>query len=218
MKEIGLFEILGPVMIGPSSSHTAGAVRLGNIAAMIFNRQIKKVDFYLHGSFAKTHKGHGTDLALVAGILGFSTDDKRIISSFELAKEEGIEFSFAEKDLGYVHPNTVKLVFNDSFSVTASSIGGGRVEIIDIDGTQVLLSGDYPTLVIQYEDKMGMIERVSGLMVGTGVNIATMKVTRSRTKATMVIELDGQINPETYALLKTLDFDYIASVGAVEER
>ncbi|NLY73075.1 MAG: L-serine ammonia-lyase, iron-sulfur-dependent, subunit beta, partial [Tissierellia bacterium] len=168
MKEIGLFEILGPVMIGPSSSHTAGAVRLANISAMIFNRKIKKVDFYLHGSFAKTHKGHGTDLALVAGVMGFSTFDKRIIDSFDIAKKEGIDFSFQERDLGYVHPNTVKLVFNDSFSVTASSIGGGRVEIIDIDGTQVLLSGDYPTLVIQYEDKLGMIEKVSGFMVGTG--------------------------------------------------
>lgn len=217
MKEIGLFEILGPVMIGPSSSHTAGAVRLANISAMIFNRKIKKVDFYLHGSFAKTHKGHGTDLALVAGVMGFSTFDKRIIDSFDIAKKEGIDFSFQERDLGYVHPNTVKLVFNDSFSVTASSIGGGRVEIIDIDGTQVLLSGDYPTLVIQYEDKLGMIEKVSGFMVGTGANIASMKVTRSRRKATMVLELDARIDRRTFEALEGLGLDYLASVGAVEE-
>lgn len=217
MKEIGLFEILGPVMIGPSSSHTAGAVRLANISAMIFNREIKKVDFYLHGSFAKTHRGHGTDLALVAGVMGFSTFDKRIIDSFEIAKQQGIDFSFHEKDLGYVHPNTAKLVFNDSFSVTASSIGGGRVEIIDIDGTQVLLNGDYPTLVIQYEDKLGMIEKVSGLMVGTGANIASMKVTRSRRKATMVLELDARIDRKTFEALEDLELDYLASVGAVEE-
>lgn len=217
MREVGLFEILGPVMIGPSSSHTAGAVRLGNIAAMIFQKQIHRADFYLHGSFAKTHRGHGTDLALVAGIMGFATDDKRIIDSFDLARKAGIAYSFKEKDLGYVHPNTVEIVFNDSFRVVGSSIGGGSVEIIDIDGTQVSISGDYPTLIMQYEDRIGVIEKISGLMVGTGANIASMKVTRQRRSATMVLELDGRIDRATLRKLEEINLLYLANVGAVEE-
>lgn len=218
MKEISLFDILGPVMIGPSSSHTAGAVRLGNIAAMIYQKRMQRVDFYLHGSFAKTHKGHGTDLALVAGVLGFATDDERIVDAFHLAKEAGIHFYFHERDLGYVHPNTVKILFDGKFSVTGSSLGGGRVEIIEISGTEVSLQGDYPTLVLQYEDQLGMIQKISALMLGTGANIATMKVTRQRRKATMVLELDAQIDPMTYESLKALGLDYLASVGAVEEK
>ncbi len=216
MKEIGLFEILGPVMIGPSSSHTAGAVRLGRIAAMIYQKKIHRAAFKLHGSFAKTHRGHGTDLALVAGILGFDTHDKRIVDSFDYARDQEIDFSFEEKDLGYVHPNTVEIVFNDEFSVSGSSIGGGRVEIIEIDGTPVSISGEYPTLVLQYEDRIGMIEKISGLMVGTGANIASMKVTRDRRRATMVLELDGRLPASTFKKLEELNLLYLASVGAVE--
>ncbi|HZK10399.1 MAG TPA: L-serine ammonia-lyase, iron-sulfur-dependent subunit beta [Clostridia bacterium] len=218
MKEVNLFDILGPVMIGPSSSHTAGAVRLGNIAAMIYNKKITRVDFYLHGSFANTYKGHGTDLALVAGILGLKTYDEKIVDAFSLADEEGLAFSFYRKDLGYVHPNTVRIVFDENFSVTASSLGGGRVEIIDINGTEVSLQGDYPTLVLQYEDKLGIIQEVSALIAATGVNIAAMKVTRQRKHATMVLELDGKINKETFESLKVLGLNYLASVGAVEEK
>lgn len=218
MKEISLFDILGPVMIGPSSSHTAGAVRLGNIASMIYQKKILRVDFYLHGSFAKTYKGHGTDLALVAGILGLTTYDEKIVQAFQLAQEAGLAFSFHELDLGYVHPNTVKIVFDGVFSVTASSLGGGRVEIIEINGTEVSLQGDYPTLVLQYEDQLGIIQKISSLIAGSGVNIATMKVTRQRKRATMVLELDGKIDLPTFYLLKSLNFSYMASVGAVEEK
>ncbi|NLY36388.1 MAG: L-serine ammonia-lyase, iron-sulfur-dependent, subunit beta [Tissierellia bacterium] len=218
MKEISLFDILGPVMIGPSSSHTAGALRLGNIAAMIYQEEAHQVDFYLHGSFAKTYRGHGTDLALVAGVLGLTTYDERIVGAFSLAEQAGIAFDFHEKDLGYVHPNTVKIVFDQSFSVTGSSLGGGRVEIIEINGTEVSLQGDYPTLVLQYEDQLGMIQKISALMAGTGVNIATMKVTRQRRLATMVLELDGKMDLSTFKSLESLDFYYLASVGAVEEK
>lgn len=222
MRELDVFDILGPVMIGPSSSHTAGAVRLGNVAALIYNRKPKKVDFYLHGSFAKTYRGHGTDLALVAGMLGFSPDDERIKDAFALAKEEGIEVHFHEADLGYVHPNTVKILFEDdkgSFYVIGSSLGGGTIKIIDINGAEVALHADYPTLVLQYPDKVGVINRISSIMATAGVNIASMKVTRRQKEATMVLELDGKMDQTTYNFLaSSMELNYLANVGAVEDR
>lgn len=221
MRELDVFDILGPVMIGPSSSHTAGAVRLGNVAAMIYNRRPKKVDFYLHGSFAKTYKGHGTDLALVAGILGYAPDDERIRDAFDHAKAQNIAIYFHEADLGYVHPNTVKIIFeddNEHFQVIGSSLGGGTIKIIDINGAEVALHADYPTLVLQYPDKLGIINRVSSIMATAGVNIASMKVTRRQKKATMILELDGQIDQTTYNFLaSSIELDYLTSVGAVEE-
>ena len=221
MRELDVYDILGPVMIGPSSSHTAGAVRLGNVAAMIYNRRPKKVDFYLHGSFAKTYRGHGTDSALVAGMLGFSPDDERIKDAFTLVKEKGIDIEFHEADLGYVHPNTVKIIFEDdkgAFQVIGSSLGGGTIEIIEINGAEVALHADYPTLVLQYPDKVGVINRISSIMATAGVNIASMKVTRRQKQATMILELDGKMDQTTYNFLaSSMELHYLANVGAVED-
>ncbi len=131
MKDYGIFDILGPVMIGPSSSHTAGATRLGKMAREIADNTFYKVTFYLHGSFAKTYKGHGTDRALVAGILGMEPSDERIRDSLNIAKEKGIQIEFIEKDLGYEHPNTVKIVFSyydkEDYYIVGSSIGGEEI-------------------------------------------------------------------------------------------
>ena len=145
MKNYGVFDILGPVMIGPSSSHTAGAARLGKIGQEIVDGNFYKVTFYLHGSFAKTYKGHGTNRALVAGVLGMDPSDERIKDSLNIAKEKGIDIEFVETDLGYEHPNTVKMIFHyknkDDYYIIGSSIGGGNILITNINGNKVEFSG-----------------------------------------------------------------------------
>ncbi|QCX34454.1 L-serine ammonia-lyase, iron-sulfur-dependent, subunit beta [Caloramator sp. E03] len=199
MKNVGVFDILGPVMIGPSSSHTAGAVRLGRAARCIMGEDFKKVNFYLHGSFAKTYKGHGTDRALVAGILGMDTDDERIRKSFDIAKERDIEINFIESDLGEVHPNTVKIEFinsNITSYIIGSSIGGGSIAVVNIDGEKVYFTGEYPTLLVKYKDKKGMISKISFAIALGDINIATLKVDRESKGeiATAVIETDNKVN------------------------
>ncbi|HHT19820.1 MAG TPA: L-serine ammonia-lyase, iron-sulfur-dependent, subunit beta [Tissierellia bacterium] len=222
MSELDIFDILGPIMIGPSSSHTAGAVRLGNMAALIYRRPIERINCLLHGSFAKTYRGHGTDLALVAGLLGMSPDDERLPEAFSLAEQAGLRVSFEEADLGYVHPNTVKFEIEGeagAMMIVGSSLGGATIEVIQINQTAVSLRGDYPTLILDYTDKPGMISRISSSIASAGVNIAAMKVTRNRQIATMVLELDGQIPRATLvALEKDPSFLSISDIGAVEEQ
>ena len=225
MKEYSIFDILGPVMIGPSSSHTAGAARLGRIAKEIAGDDFDKVTFYLHGSFAKTYKGHGTDKALVAGILGMEPSDDRIKHSFEIAKKNGIEVAFVEADLGYVHPNTAKIVFhrkNDvDFYITGSAIGGGSIIITNIDGNKVEFSGDLPTLLLKYIDKKGTISKVSTVLSKEGINIATMKVTREGKGkvATMILEADNKIDNSIIEKLKTVeDIIYIKTINPISKR
>lgn len=199
MKNYSVFDILGPVMIGPSSSHTAGAERLGLAAKHIAGDDFKAVTFYLHGSFAKTYKGHGTDRALIAGILGMKADDERIKNSFDIAKDAGIDIDFIEADLGDVHPNTVKIVIhkNDGtdVQVTGSSIGGGSISIINIDGDDMEFSGEYPIIIIKHIDKKGMISKISFALAMGGINIATLKVGREVRGeiATTVIETDNNV-------------------------
>ena len=197
MKDYGVFDILGPIMIGPSSSHTAGAARLGKIAKEIVGTEFSKVIFYLHGSFGKTFEGHGTDKALVAGILGMDPSDEALKDSFAIAKSQGIEYEFIEADLGYEHPNTVKIVFKfdsgEDIHLTGSSIGGGNILITDINGNRVEFSGDYPTMLIKYIDQKGVISRISSILSLNEINIATMKVVRESNIATMIVEADSTI-------------------------
>lgn len=197
MREYGVFDILGPIMIGPSSSHTAGAARLGKIAEVIAGGKILKVQFLLHGSFAKTYKGHGTDKALVAGILGMSPWDENLRNSIEIAKEKGIDIEFIEKDLGNVHPNTVKFIItkdNDEVSeIMGSSIGGGNVVINEVDKDKIEFTGIYPTILINHLDMPGMVARVSEILYRYKINIAFMRVYRKSIKgsgAAMVFEVD----------------------------
>ena len=156
MNNVGVFDILGPIMIGPSSSHTAGAARLGKVARAVAGDEVIDVTFYLHGSFAKTYKGHGTDRALVAGILGMEPSDKRLRNSLEIAKEIGLKFKFVETDLGDVHPNTVKFDMltksGERREVIGSSIGGGSIKITEVNGNRVEFTGEYPTLIMSQKD------------------------------------------------------------------
>lgn len=197
-KFYGLFDVIGPIMIGPSSSHTAGACRLGRMAKIIYAKDIKKVIFHLHGSFKNTYQGHGTDKALVAGILGYDTDDERIKKSLEIAKERGIDFSFVPIDLVFAHPNTVKIEFiddqNNSFYVIGSSIGGGAIEITNINGVEVKFGGVYNTIIIKYNDRYGMIAQVTSILAENKINIGSIVMNREGSIATAILEIDGDID------------------------
>lgn len=221
MKDYGVFDILGPIMIGPSSSHTAGAARLGKIAKEIVGIEFNKVVFYLHGSFAKTFEGHGTDKALVAGILGMDPSDELLSESFEIAKSKGVEYKFVEADLGYQHPNTVKIVFkfdeNQDIYITGSSIGGGNILITDINGNHVEFTGDYPTTLIKYVDQKGVISRISAILSHNEINIATMKVVRESNIATMIVETDSNIDEKIiYAIEELEEILYIKGINPIK--
>ncbi|MEG0308243.1 MAG: L-serine ammonia-lyase, iron-sulfur-dependent subunit beta [Clostridium sp.] len=211
MKSYSAFDIMGPIMIGPSSSHTAGAARLAKLAAKIAEDNVKEVRFLLHGSFAKTYRGHGTDRALVAGILGMDPWDYELKNSFEVAKVSGLKYTFEEADLGDVHPNTVKFVMKDSngneTTVTGSSIGGGNIVIFELDGQSIRFTGEYPTLIITHLDVPGMIYRVSNLLFNENINIASMNVYRKSkgSDASTVVETDGVVNHEVIEKLRRIE-------------
>ncbi len=197
-----IFDILGPVMVGPSSSHTAGAVRIGLIARQLFGKQPDKATVYLHGSFAATGKGHGTDRALIAGLLGMQPDDLRIPDSFDIAKEMGMDFVIGPKDLRDAHPNTARILMEGqdgkSLEIEACSIGGGRIRMKKLDGMDVNFSGETNTLIVRNQDQPGCITDVSTALSFCGINIATMQVFRAKRGgiAVMVVETD-QVVPES---------------------
>ena len=211
MANIGIFDVLGPIMIGPSSSHTAGAARLGKIARTIVNKPIKDVTFLLHGSFKETYKGHGTDRALVAGILGMMPDDARLRDSLSIAEKEGLEVHFLPADLGQVHPNTVKILMTDcddiNWEVLGSSIGGGLVEIYEINGNKVKITGEYPTIITCHDDIPGTVSKVSTLFYDNDINIAHMTLVRSQKgkDATMTFEVDNNVSEELIAAIKAVE-------------
>ncbi|MHA1730278.1 MAG: L-serine ammonia-lyase, iron-sulfur-dependent subunit beta [Promethearchaeota archaeon] len=172
MKYDSLFDVVGHIMVGPSSSHTMGANRIGYFAQKIFGKQPKFAKIWLHGSFAETYRGHGTDKAIIGGLLGFSPDDERLRLSFRLAKEQNLGFSFKKKDLGLnYHPNSVLLeLFNDldSLSITGSSIGGGNIIIKEIDGIEAGFNGDLSTLVCIFDDNSDIENQINKLITETG--------------------------------------------------
>lgn len=203
MRKYSAFDIIGPAMIGPSSSHTAGAARLGKVAKLVAGGRIKSVKFLLHGSFAKTYRGHGTDRALVAGILGMDPWDERLRDSLKIAEEQGLEVRFLEADLGDMHPNSVKFIIEkedeSTVEVVGSSIGGGNISIFEIDGEPLEFTGAYPTIIIKHEDVPGMVSQVTALMSKEDINIAFMKVYRSSKgeMATMIFETDNAVAEKT---------------------
>ena len=211
MANIGIFDVLGPIMIGPSSSHTAGAARLGKIARTIVNKPIKDVTFLLHGSFKETYKGHGTDRALVAGILGMMPDDERLRDALLIAEKEGLEVHFLPADLGQVHPNTVKILMKDcddiNWEVLGSSIGGGLVEIYEINGNKVKITGEYPTIITCHDDIPGTVSKVSTLFYDNDINITHMTLVRSQKgkDATMTFEVDNNVSEELIAAIKAVE-------------
>ena len=197
MKEYSSFEILGPIMVGPSSSHTAGACKIARLAAKICPDDYESVEFYLHGSFAFTYKGHGTDRALLGGIMGFKTYDSSIRNAYEIADERGIKYSFIPMNLGEnYHPNTVKIKFNykyrDSEYVIGSSIGGGNMKIVDINGIQVDYDGKFPTLLFQYPEQKGVIADVSTILAKESYNIESINTGKDELTniVTLTVELD----------------------------
>lgn len=208
---MNLFDIIGPVMVGPSSSHTAGACKIGYVARKLIGQPIAKAEILLHGSFAATGKGHGTNLALAAGLLGMKPDDKRIPHSFELAKEAHMELIFGETDLKDVHPNSVllKLTGMDGHytEIVGESLGGSVINIASIDGHAAHFSGDYPTLIIQNKDLPGCVAEVTSELARRKINIATMKLSRSvrGEDAVMIIECDHEVWEEAIGWLKQME-------------
>jgi len=196
---MSLLDMIGPVMIGPSSSHTAGACRIGVVSRALLGRAPQSARIGLHASFAKTGRGHGTHLALVAGLLGFAPDDARIPRAFDEAAGAGLAFEFHDVDLGDVHPNTAQLDLEgdgSTVSVVASSTGGGAIHVIRVDGFKTDFSGASPTLLLRYQDAVGMIARVTHLIAEDDVNIATLVCTRERRggRAMLSIELDQRLS------------------------
>ncbi len=199
---MNVFDILGPVMIGPSSSHTAGAARIGLITRALLGKPPVKAQILLHGSFAKTYKGHGTDKAMIAGILGMKTDDERIRFSPEVAAQEGLAVEIITGELEGAHPNTAEITLADcdggQVSLRGSSIGGGNIQITRINGMEVSLTGRHTTLIVLHRDAPGTIAAVTEIMAEHNVNICNFCLSR-KTKggqAVMTIEMDGSFGPE----------------------
>ena len=208
-----LFDVLGPVMIGPSSSHTAGAARIGYTARQLLGECPARAQVYLHGSFATTGHGHGTDRALIAGLLGMHPDDSRLPDSFAIAKQRGLDFTIEPIDLQDAHPNTavLKLERQDGskLEMEAASIGGGRIRVTKIDGVAVDFGGDTNTLIIQNADTPGCVAQIAMALALQQINVASMQVFRSSPGgyAVMVLECDQTIT--------TMLADYMRSVPGI---
>ena len=194
---------MGPIMVGPSSSHTAGAVRMGFVGRKLLGFQPARADIGLHGSFAATGAGHGTDRAIVAGLLAMKPDDPDIPHSFQLAKEARMQVNIHTVDLRDAHPNTAVLTLigerGRTVVVNASSLGGGRIRVNSIDGMAAAFFGDLPTLVVRNQDKPGIVSEVSSCLARRGINIANMQLYRDRREglSVMVLECDQTLSPET---------------------
>ncbi|SFB72520.1 L-serine ammonia-lyase, iron-sulfur-dependent subunit beta [Butyrivibrio sp. YAB3001] len=198
---MNVFDIIGPVMIGPSSSHTAGAVRLGRVVnKLIDNRKLKKVDITLSGSFAQTYKGHGTDRALLAGIMGFKSYSPEIRDALSIAEKMGIQYDFIKENIKDAHPNTARIHYyledgNDG-TMQGASIGGGNILVSQINGMNVDFNGDYNTILVMHEDKPGVIASVTNMMhwEHEELNISNFHLSRQEKggDAIMTIEIDNQ--------------------------
>ncbi len=200
MAFISVFEVIGPNMVGPSSSHTAGAASIARLAWKMLHEKIKSVKFTLYGSFAQTYRGHGTDRALLGGMMGFKTDDERIRDSFEIAEKEGIEFSFEANTIETeVHPNTVDIEIEDvggrRLTVRGESLGGGKVKLTRINGVKVHFTGEYHALIVVHKDHPGVISKITNVFGKMHVNIAFLRVYREQKggNAYMIIESDEEI-------------------------
>lgn len=208
---MNIFEILGPVMVGPSSSHTAGAVRIGYVCRKLMGEKIVTADIELYGSFLLTGKGHGTPQAIVAGLLGMTPDDARIPDSFEIAKAQGLKFTIGEAKLKEAHPNSVLLKLTGEsgkeLEVVGESLGGSIINIAQIDGLPANISGDYPTLIASNMDVPGMVAKVSEVLFEAKINIAQMHLYRaSRGKNSVLIaECDQEIENKTLNDIRDLD-------------
>ncbi len=190
MEQKSIFSVISPIMVGPSSSHTAGAVRLGLMARNIYKESFSKVKFVLYNSFATTGFGHGTDKGLLAGLLGYTVDDSLIKDIFNIVKD--VEYSYEYVQDISRHPNSVDIIIDDRMKISGDSVGAGEIRINNIDGFEVNIKGNYDTLLLMYKDKPGMISEVAEIIQKQRINIATLHCDRSSKGgvASMCIELD----------------------------
>lgn len=210
---MGLLDQIGPVMVGPSSSHTAGACRLALLARHVLGSEPTMARFILHGSFAKTAQGHGTDLALVAGVLGFPPDDPAIPNAFDHAKQRGLTYEFETADLGDVHPNTAQIELSaddHNATIMGSSVGGGFVEVREVNGFKAKFTGSANTLLALHKDQPGVIASVSSVIADDNGNISTMfSAAQGRGGyAMMSIEISKPLSPHVLTYLQQLDYIY----------
>ena len=205
-----LFDIIGPVMIGPSSSHTAGAARIGRITRMLLGEEVQYADIRFHGSFAKTWEGHGTDRAVIGGLLGLQVDDERLRKSRALAEQAGMRYTISAVQLRDAHPNTALLELTGKsgkkLTLQASSIGGGAIVVNKIDGIDVNFTGDFNTLIVRNQDESGSVAAITSILSQVHINVANMSVNRHRRggDALMVIETDQHIKPRQVEFLSEL--------------
>jgi len=209
VKYKSVFDIIGPIMIGPSSSHTAGAARIGRVARTLFGKQPEKVIVSLYGSFAQTYKGHGTDVAIIGGVLDFDTFDPRIPESLTLAKQAGMDVTFIEETAITDHPNTarVRMIDGDKeIEVVGISIGGGKIQITELNGFELNLSGMNPAILVVHNDRFGAIATVTNILMKHSINIGHMEVSRKEKGqvALMAIEMDTNIEDEVIEELQGL--------------
>lgn len=205
-----VFDIIGPIMIGPSSSHTAGAARIGLVARQLLGETLRGARIGLYGSFAATARGHGTDRALAAGLLGLAVDDPVLKDSLEIAKAEGVDLGFYQVRLREAHPNTAVVEAwgeRNRVSLRAASVGGGAIRVQELDGLPVNFSGEANTLILRHLDRPGAIAQVSRLLAEANINIATMQVFRERAGglAVMALEIDGWPQPQVVEKLRALE-------------
>lgn len=220
MKYKSVFDIIGPVMIGPSSSHTAGAARIGRVARSLFGREPKWAKISLYGSFAQTYKGHGTDVAIIGGLLDFDTFDERIIGSISIAQSNGMEITFIEEEAIPEHPNTAKVFIGDDqgeLELVGISIGGGKIEITELNGFELRLSGHHPAILVVHNDRFGAIASVSNILASHELNIGHMEVSRKEKGmlALMTIEVDQNIDDSVIKELEALD--HVVKVAKIVE-
>ncbi len=220
MKEIGVFDVIGPIMVGPSSSHTAGALRIAAMVNRMANSPIEKVEFHLYGSFAQTYEGHGTDRALLGGILGFDTSDLRVRDSFELATQAGIDYTFIpDTETETEHPNTIFIRAytkqGQKIAVTGESTGGGAIRITRINGIKVSFTGEYYTIIIEQDDAPGVITTITSIISEFRINIAYMRVFRQQKggRAFAILEADEPIDEAVTA--KLLACVYVRDVSII---
>lgn len=209
MKYRSVFDIIGPVMIGPSSSHTAGAARIGRVARSLFGREPKWANISFYGSFAETYRGHGTDVAIIGGLLDFDTFDERIKISLDIAKEAGIQIKFIEEEAVPEHPNTARILIGDDegeLELVGISIGGGKIEITELNGFKLRLSGNHPAILVVHNDRYGAIAGVANVLAKYAINIGHMEVARKEKgmQALMTIEVDQNIEGPVLDELSTL--------------
>ena len=208
-RKVSILDVMGPVMVGPSSSHTAGTARLGRVAREILDEDPLEVHFFLHPPLAATYRGHGSDFALAGGAIGLNVDDPRIPEAIRIAEQMGVKVEFGEEDLGEVHPNTVRIEARGpsrEVEIVGSSIGGGVIEVFKINGFQTRFKGDSPTLLLFYRDRPGMIAEVANIIAEEGINIASLYCSRKQRgkDAFMQVDVDSPLSAAALKRIRSL--------------